>query len=111
MELAQQQALQSKHDIFKHGCVLTHRNKIVAMGHNTMRFHAEIYTFNQIDLKRYRNRNFTVYVARINRNSDARMSKPCKNCQSFLKKVNINNVFFSTDNGLEKMNLCSIISE
>lgn len=45
----------------------------------------------------------TVVVARINKNGDLRCSKPCPVCQLALDEASVNEVWFSTDQGFEKL--------
>ena len=43
----------------------------------------------------------TIYVARVGGTGEARMSKPCKNCQKALRRAGIRKVVYTLSNSLE----------
>jgi cytidine deaminase len=45
----------------------------------------------------------TVVVARINKRGELRNSKPCPICRLALEESQVNEVWFSTDRGFEKL--------
>lgn len=92
----------------KHGCVVIHKNKIVATGHNyqvepfSLRsVHAEVNAL--IKAKKILNRSelkhAKLMVVRIGTDlmgNHLKYSKPCKVCQSFIDKLGIQLVYYST---------------
>lgn len=111
MEIAKKAALKSEFGKFRHGAVLvkggTVRNISVNAnsfcsfgerfrtqpGHATI--HAEIGCILGID--KSVTDGATVYVARINKHEDYRLSKPCPMCESALRYVGIKKVVYSID--------------
>lgn len=94
----------------KHGCVVIHKNKVVATGYNKQvepfsltSIHAEVNAL--IKAKKVLNRSelkqAKLMVVRIGTNSmdnPLKYSKPCKVCQSFIDKLGIQLVYYSTSN-------------
>ena len=92
----------------KHGCVVIHKHKVVASGHNyqvdpfSLRsVHAEVNAL--IKAKKILNRSelkqAKLIVVRIGAESmgnHLKYSKPCKVCQSFIDKLGIQLVYYST---------------
>ena len=88
---------------FKHGAILVKKNKMISSGHNKVTkkcpshmfsIHAEIAA-----IKHSSDSNGLtdthIYVVRIN-NDGLADSKPCANCQHFMKLHGISRVFYST---------------
>lgn len=50
-------------------------------------------------------RGTTVYVARLNKQGDLRMARPCDTCWKKLKNAGVEYVFYSTDIGWQKERL------
>jgi len=44
-----------------------------------------------------------VYVCRVNKQNEFRLSKPCRMCHDILKHVGVKRVYYTTDNGNVKM--------
>ena len=44
----------------------------------------------------------TIYVSRVGRDGQQRLSKPCPTCHSLIKAVGISTVVYTTDNGVEE---------
>ena len=95
----------------KHGCVIVYNDKIISWGFNkknnslkNFSIHAEIDAINRLN-KKYKNKkiinNCSLYVVRIrngfNEEDLLKMSKPCVNCASKIKKIGIKTVYYSVD--------------
>ena len=88
---------------FKHGAILVKKNKMISSGHNKVTkkcpshmfsIHAEMAAIKQSsDSNGLANTH--IYVVRIN-NDGLADSKPCINCQHFMKLHGISRVFYST---------------
>ena len=50
-------------------------------------------------------KNCTLYVARVDKDGNYVMAKPCSCCQKMLKSHGIKTVYFTTGNGIEKIKL------
>jgi tRNA(Arg) A34 adenosine deaminase TadA len=115
MELAKRLAEQSEYGKFKHGAVLVQGGSVLncsynkdnynsfgsrfrspTTGHATL--HAEIGCV--LGIPRGKTTGATVYVARVNRFGNEKMSKPCNMCQNVLKHVGVKRVVYTT--GTEK---------
>jgi deoxycytidylate deaminase len=87
----------------KHGAVIVAGNRILATGVNRdcnsprlfekmdepnphLSIHAEIRAIKKL---KEIPRNTTIYVARVNRQGQLRLSKPCANCSRVLEKMSI----------------------
>lgn len=102
---AYNQALKSEMN-FNHGAVLIYRGRIVGKGHNTYinssyneknSIHAEISAIKN-GLKKISTeelKNCELVIIRVNRLGECLNSKPCHNCENFIKKFNIKKVFHS----------------
>ena len=92
----------------KHGCVVIFRNKIVAVGHNKpvepfplTSIHAEVNALMKAKklLKKSELKQSKLLVVRIGTDSmdnPLKYSKPCKVCESFIDKLGIQMVYYST---------------
>ena len=97
----------------RHGAILTSGGRVLGIGVNTNRndpaiigdaqlaysVHAEVAALRAwggTNLK-----NATIYVARIGRNGDPMMSKPCVKCQEALKAAGVKKVVYTIDNEME----------
>ena len=88
---------------FKHGAILVKHNKMISRGHNKVTrkcpshmfsIHAEMAAIKQSSESQTL-ANTHIYVVRIS-NSGLADSKPCSNCQQFMKLHGITRVFYST---------------
>lgn len=111
-------AATNSNDKFKIGCVLYKGANLLSSGFNQMKkthraacehydfpfIHAE---YSAIKSVKYTSslKNCSVYVARVDRFGNYAMSKPCEGCQEMLKNNGIKTVYFTTDNGIEKIKL------
>jgi len=97
---------------FRLGAVLTKRNHVISTACNNMNkthpvqakasklpfsigIHAEVRSCIGIPLCDLENSN--LYVARVLRNGNLGISKPCSSCERFIREVGIKKVFFTTD--------------
>ena len=60
-------------------------------------FHAEVAVLRQMRNRDLR--NVTLYVARLNRNQVAALSKPCLACQAVIEYAGVSKVVYTTDEG------------
>lgn len=96
------------------GAVVSKGRRILATGHNYIGFckfirnrcypesvHAEVAAIAQLIKKRRYDdiQGSTVYVARIGRAGDLRLSRPCGNCQAVMKALGIKDVVYTDDSG------------
>lgn len=88
---------------FLHGATLIYRNKIISCGYNHGYMHAEQACIrNALGSKpmQCKTHQLDLYVCRINRRGESRMSKPCSACRNFCKKYGITTVYYSTNEGV-----------
>lgn len=102
---AYNQALKSEMN-FNHGAVLIHRGKIVGKGRNTYinssyneksSIHAEVSAIKD-GLKKISAEELKkceLVIIRVNRSGECLNSKPCCNCERFIRSCNIKKVFYS----------------
>ena len=112
MELARRVAQQSTFDGPRHGAVLVRGSSVINVSENKNNFcsfgnrfrkcniqpghstvHAELGSILGID--RSKTEGADVYVARIGKRGDFKMSKPCPMCESALRHVGIRRVIFT----------------
>ena len=121
IEFAKRVAEQSDYGKFRHGAVLVKGSSVRNISCNKHRhcsfgarfrkegrgeatLHAELGAILGVD--RSTTRGSTVYVARINREGEARISKPCPMCESALRHVGVKRVVYTDKNGkIESMRL------
>ena len=115
MSLAKNVARQSEFSDYRHGAILVKGGSIISTspnkdsfcsfgarfrngrhqpGHATL--HAEIGAI--LGLARTATDGATLYVARIGKADEFRMSKPCQMCESTLRHVGIKRVIYTIDN-------------
>ena len=93
---------------FRLGAVLVHRNSIVSVGMNSYKthplmaartewpfLHAEQNAIIRAGLDNCE--GLDLYIARVLKNNDLAMSKPCDVCIKLIKDVGIRNVYYSTN--------------
>ena len=110
IQIAKNEASKSDHMYFRHGAVSVYRNKILTKGYNRPLFkdliytslHAEMSVIQQ--LKRMRcshkkKKKIDIFVIRINKNEELRLSKPCNQCQNIMKQFGVKRCFYSNDLG------------
>ena len=113
-ELAKRISYQSNYISYRHGAILIKGGSIINISSNksnscafgnrfrvpytgSATLHAEIGAI--LGVERTTTQNADIYVVRINKKDEFRMSKPCSMCQNALKFCGISRVFYSTDNG------------
>lgn len=103
IQYAIQEAEKSQQN-FKHGAILVKKNKMISSGHNKVTrkcpshmfsIHAEMAAIKHSSESQGTLTNTHIYVVRIN-NDGLADSKPCTNCQHFMKLHGITRVFYST---------------
>lgn len=106
-------------------CFVYDKNKLISIGRNNMieqnakayRFgvkygidklkdfpymHAEMDSISKLWGRHYITGKEKFVVIRLKKNGELGMAKPCSNCQTVLRALNINNVIYSTDTGFEE---------
>jgi hypothetical protein len=99
------------------------KNKLLAIGQNdpeqpsvkalrlSKKFHTNLkypYLHAEADLisrlwgKHYIDSKLKVVVVRLNRHGELRQSKPCKRCDKILKALDVNKIWWSTENGFSQ---------
>jgi tRNA(Arg) A34 adenosine deaminase TadA len=123
MELAKKVAMSGNHHRqFRHGAVLiSNGGSVVSFATNnekTSAFVERFYTRDSGNATRHAEcncilninpsltRGGSIYVARVNRTNQVRMSKPCELCQAVLKFCKIRYVYYTTnEDTIERMRL------
>ena len=111
---------QSAYPSFKHGAVLVKGSAVVNASCNkagfnsfgarfrkkeygTATLHAELGAI--LNVERSKTEGATIYVVRVNRRGEERLSKPCDMCRSALEHCGVKKVIYSTNKGYEVMKL------
>ncbi len=98
---------------FRIGCVIANGYEIVSVGTNSYRtsprlvkyykypfFHAEARAvFSLPTLVK----GCDIYIARIHRNDEPAVAKPCYECQKLLDDVGIRNIYYTTEDSFEQL--------
>jgi tRNA(Arg) A34 adenosine deaminase TadA len=121
LELAKNTARQSKYGKIRHGAVLVKGGSIINISHNKSNFSAFGNRFRKYDcghathhaelgcilgLDRSKTSGSVIYVVRINKDDEFRLSKPCSMCHEVLKYVGVKKVYYTTgDNAIEMYKL------
>lgn len=121
IELAKRVAEQSNYGKFRHGAVLVKGSSVRSVSCNKHRhcsfgarfrkegygdatLHAELGAI--LGMDRSVTQGADVYVARINKEGKARISKPCSMCESAMRHVGVRRVYYTNENGkIERMRL------
>lgn len=112
VELAKRMASKSLYERFRHGAVLVKGGSVINVASNSKNFssfgnrfreecghathHAELGAILGVDSST--TNGSVIYVVRINKKGELRMSKPCKMCHQVLKFVGVKKVIYSLDN-------------
>ena len=114
-------AEQSDYGKFRHGAVLVKGSSVRSIscnkhrhcsfgarfrreGHGEATLHAELGAI--LGIERSTTQGSTVYVARINKEGEARISKPCSMCEAAMRHVGVKRVIYTDANGkIESMRL------
>ena len=114
IEFAKRVAEQSSYGKFRHGAVLVKGSSVRSISCNKHRhcsfgarfrregrgeatLHAELGAI--LGIERSTTQGSTVYVARINKEGEARISKPCSMCQNAMEFVGIRRVVYTDAEG------------
>jgi len=121
IELAKRVAEQSNYGKFRHGAVLVKGSSVRSVSCNKHRhcsfgarfrkegdgeatLHAELGAI--LGMDRSTTHGSDVYVARINRGGEARISKPCPMCEAAMRHVGVRRVYYTNEHGkIERMRL------
>ena len=121
IEFAKRVAEQSNYGKFRHGAVLVKGSSVRNISCNKHRhcsfgarfrregageatLHAELGAI--LGMARTTTTGATVYVARINKEGEARISKPCSMCENAMRHVGVKRVVYTDKNGkIESMRL------
>ena len=121
IELAKRVAEQSNYGKFRHGAVLVKGSSVRSVSCNKHRhcsfgarfrkegdgeatLHAELGAI--LGMDRSTTHGSDVYVARINREGEARISKPCPMCEAAMRHVGGRRVYYTNEHGkIERMRL------
>tara|TARA_R110002110_G_scaffold321999_1_gene534388 strand:- start:958 stop:1410 length:453 start_codon:yes stop_codon:yes gene_type:complete len=118
LHMAQNMASNSNYGKIKHGAVLIKGGSIIKAAFNKDKFssfgerfrgpdcgpathHAELSCISGID--RSKTAGASIFVVRINRQGELRLSKPCPMCHDALKFTGVKKVYYSTNNGSIEM--------
>ena len=113
MVLAARMAHSSSNEDYRHGAILlrgsniiglsTHQNRHASFGNRFRQrncghatHHAELGCI--LGLDRKKTMGATMYVCRIGKGGELRLSKPCSMCAAVLRHVGVRRVFYSIDN-------------
>ena len=121
IELAKRVAEQSNYGKFRHGAVLVKGNSVRSVSCNKHRhcsfgarcrkegfgeatLHAELGAI--LGMDRSVTQGADVYVARINKEGEARISTPCSMCEAAMRHVGVRRVYYTNESGkIERMRL------
>jgi len=112
LELARRIALQATYGGIKHGAVLVKGGSIINVSYNKENFcsfgnrfrkstegkatlHAELGCV--LNLDRSITQGTNIYVVRVGKNGDFRLSKPCNMCEAALRHVGVKRAFYTTN--------------
>lgn len=89
----------SGHPKFQHGSIVVLRNSIVGRGANWGFTHAEVSSIASIrnSYSKSSNDKLVVFVCRVNARGLFRNSKPCQNCQLYMRRRGIKKVYYTLD--------------
>ena len=111
-------SLNSDHKQHKVGAAVYYKGKFLATGFNSLKTdpsthwydlafsrHAEIHALKKAKTRKFDLTNATVFVYRKTKNGDLAMAKPCKMCMDALLEQQVKEVFYTCENGWEKIRL------
>ena len=104
--------LATKSDLrHKHGAVVVKSGRVLGLGYNKRRNHPRVimdgrhrldsgYHAEAVAIKDAGDnvRGATIFVARVNKQGDDLMSKPCEHCQELIQESGIKNVLWTNSN-------------
>ena len=117
-DLAKNIAYSSSYEKLRHGAVLVRGGSVINAACNKDNFssfgsrfrdpeaghgthHAELGCI--LGIAREVTTGADIYVCRVNKQNEFRLSKPCKMCHEILKHVGVKREYYTTDNGSVKM--------
>lgn len=118
LKMAQDIASSSNYGKLRHGAVLVKGGSVINSAFNKDKFsafgarfrsddcgpathHAELSCVHGLDRSKTSGAN--IFVVRINRAGELRLSKPCPMCHDILKFAGVKKVYYSTNNGTIEM--------
>lgn len=113
LEIAAQVALNSDMN-HKHGAIIVYKKEIIAVGYNyyygNNSIHAEIAAISKLKGKEKdilpECELYVVRIAPKQFNNILKYSKPCNNCQNYIKKKSIKKTYYSTNYAYDKTREC-----
>lgn len=110
-QLAEKLAIKSNHPDHKHGAVLVRKGKIIGIGFNQSKthaqsnhpfrtIHAEFSAIINSQLQEFD--NCEMYIVRKRKNGTLANSKPCYFCERMLKSLSVKRVYYSTNDSFVK---------
>lgn len=88
----------SGHPRFHHGSIVVYRKNIIGKGANYGFLHAEVSSLINCEHVGKSSRDkLTVFVCRVNSQGLFMNSKPCENCQEYMRRKGIKKVFYTVD--------------
>jgi len=118
LDLARNMASNSSYGKIKHGAVLVKGGSIISASFNKDKFSAFGERFRQhgcghathhaelgcvLGVDRSKTAGSSVFVVRVNRQGEDRLSKPCPMCHDVLKFTGVKKVYYSTSEGTIEM--------
>jgi tRNA(Arg) A34 adenosine deaminase TadA len=114
LSVAKRVAQQGDHRSPNHGAVLVKGGNIISTAHNKWSYssfgkrfrerdkgistlHAELAVV--LNLDRAATQGTDIYVVRVGKTGEFKMSKPCTMCETALKHVGIKRIYYTTNNG------------
>jgi deoxycytidylate deaminase len=106
-------ASSSKHEKFKVGAAIFRRNKLVSTGYNKNKTHpASTHPYCRIHAElaalinaRQDVKGCDMFVARIRKDGETALAKPCKYCMALLLEYGIRVVSYTTNDGVGSINV------
>ena len=118
IQLAQNMALNSVYGKIRHGAVLIKGGSVISSAYNKDKFSSFGERFRQQDcghathhaelscvsgVKREKTAGSSIFVVRLNKVGELRLSKPCPMCHDVLKFTGVKKVYYSTNDGTIEM--------
>lgn len=108
----------SDHHQHKMGAAIFYKGKFLATGFNSLKTdpstqwydtaftrHAEIHALKKAKVKKFNLTNASVFVYRMTKDGTLAMARPCKMCLDAMADQQIKEIFYTCENGWEKMRL------
>lgn len=111
-------SLNSDHKQHKVGAAVYYKGKFLGSGFNSLKTdpithwydaaftrHAEIHALKKAKVRKFDLTNASVFVYRMTKSGVLAMAKPCDMCMDALREQQIKEVFYTCENGWEKMRI------